>query len=41
MVELFTKYIIRGKWKFFDVPTLLKTEVAELLEEKGREDLIE
>ena len=41
MAELWAKKIILGEKKYSDVPRLLKTEVRNLLIEKGREDLID
>lgn len=37
---LFATYIIRGKWKFEDVPDVLKEDVRKILIAEGREDLI-
>lgn len=37
---LYATYIIRGLWKFKDVPEMLKEEVRKILIAEGREDLI-
>ena len=37
---LFATYIIRGKWKYVDVPDTLKEDVKKILIAEGREDLI-
>lgn len=37
---LYATYIIRGLWKFNDVPEMLKDDVAKILIAEGREDLI-
>lgn len=40
LAMLFATYIIRGKWKFKDVPDILKEDVKKILIAEGREDLI-
>ena len=40
LAMLFATYIIRGKWKFEDVPEILKEDVKKILKAEGREDLI-
>ena len=40
LAMLFATYIIRGKWKYEDVPALLKEDVDKILIAEGREDLI-
>lgn len=40
LAMLFATYIIRGKWKFEDVPDVLKEDVRKILIAEGREDLI-
>lgn len=40
LAMLFATYIIRGKWAYVDVPTVLKDEVNKILIAEGREDLI-
>lgn len=37
---LYATYIIRGLWKFEDVPSMLKEDVRKILIAEGREDLI-
>lgn len=37
---LYATYIIRGLWKYEDVPSLIKEDVARILIAEGREDLI-
>ena len=37
---LYATYIIRGLWKFEDVPSMLKEDVRQILIAEGREDLI-
>lgn len=40
LAMLFATYIIRGLWKFEDVPSMLKEDVRKILIAEGREDLI-
>lgn len=40
LAMLFANYIIRGKWKYVDVPETLKEDVKKILIAEGREDLI-
>ena len=40
LAMLFATYIIRGKWKYVDVPEILKEDVKKILIAEGREDLI-
>lgn len=37
---LYATYIIRGLWKFNDVPEMLKDDVAKILIAEGRGDLV-
>jgi len=40
LVLLYATYIIRGLWKYSDVPNMLKNDVKQILIAEGREDLI-
>lgn len=40
LAMLFATYIIRGKWKFADVPEILREDVKKIIIAEGREDLI-
>lgn len=35
---LYATYIIRGKWKYEDVPNMLKDDVKKILDAEGYED---
>ncbi|WP_262481848.1 CD1375 family protein [Bacillus sp. CH30_1T] len=38
LAMLFATYIIRGKWKYEDVPELIKADVNKILKAEGYTD---
>ncbi|GGJ62091.1 hypothetical protein [Virgibacillus salexigens] len=40
LAMLFARYVIRGLWKYNDIPMELREEVDKILIAEGREDLI-